>query len=141
MRISDWSSDVCSSDLCRVELRIEYLRALHLAVGVDVHGSDHGFAQRRKPLAPLFEQRLGDLVQRRVEKATGQHAAVAKMRGAQYRSVVPGNRLLMAAQAPECQRVGLGQPARDRKSTRLNSSPYCASRMPSSAFTTTHNNT
>src|SRR3546814_4173027 len=54
MRISDWSSDVCSSDL----------------------------------------------------------AAVAKMRGAQYRSVVPGNRLLMAAQAPECQRVGLGQTAR-----------------------------
>src|SRR3546814_6289474 len=99
MRISDWSSDVCSSDLLVAPRGI---------------GADHGMIG--EPLA----------------KRRGQGAESGQLRHA----VEIGGEML----APKAQlfaqslllldQIG-GQV--DRKSTRLNSSHSCATRMPSSA--------
>src|SRR3546814_4136121 len=84
MRISDWSSDVCSSDLRRS-------RALTELTDADWQGVDDLIAQIRTEAAVLAE----------------------------------------LAASPELGRRK--QLYADRKSTRLNSSHSCASRMPSSA--------
>src|SRR3546814_15644580 len=38
MRISDWSSDVCSSDLDHHDVRIEHLLDAHAFLGAEEHG-------------------------------------------------------------------------------------------------------
>src|SRR3546814_1708306 len=101
MRISDWSSDVCSSDLV-------------------------GPALCRSPVGVLLKQLDVELVE-----LAG---------GADVEAVFAG--LLYGGDARERQersdvvrKIGVGAGdglAVDRKSTRLNSSHYCASRMPSS---------
>src|SRR3546814_3127913 len=40
MRISDWSSDVCSSDLCRQPVRLRIIHRLHVIV--DLHRGHAG---------------------------------------------------------------------------------------------------
>src|SRR3546814_6431470 len=125
MRISDWSSDVCSSDLVivlvleqglqgdreRDTLAVE-VEAPHALVvedaAVDSGRRDHGVRGHRAVVEPL--QVGGRLLRRRPC-------------GAYQR---PG-----VEQAPQHQRRGGEQ--EDRKSTRLNSSPYCATPMTSSA--------
>src|SRR3546814_3963272 len=98
MRISDWSSDVCSSDLALVGVGII---ARQRPAPVAEHAVEAG---RALPIlsAALAAQRRADTI---------------------FAEPQPG------------QAVGLieAQAGLDRTSTRLNSSHYCASRMPSSA--------
>src|SRR3546814_8525807 len=84
MRISDWSSDVCSSDL---------------AFSAD-QKSSHGFPPRRPAPEPPLPSSL-----------RWKRKSVSKER----------------------RRYTPLEPSQDRKSTRLNSSHSCASRMPSFA--------
>src|SRR3546814_6620179 len=122
MRISDWSSDVCSSDLQE--------RLAKLAGGVaviKVGGATEVEVKERK-------DRVDD--------------ALNATRAAVEEGIVPGGgtALLYATKKlasikldNQDQQVGVEivrraiQSPVDRKSTRLNSSHYCASRMPSSA--------
>src|SRR3546814_4612540 len=104
MRISDWSSDVCSSDL----------RAHHDSPVPDGpgHPHDHGHADDRQARSPRDQ-------------------------GGAEESQVRELRLPLWHAVEEVHPDGVGElraPSnRDRKSTRLNSSHLCASRMPSSA--------
>src|SRR3546814_3742240 len=104
MRISDWSSDVCSSDLATIAVGDlhEHVRA-RVATG---HRA--GRTDRKHPLALI-----ADITHRRA-RGIGAHERLG-----------PG---LIAGK----QKLTIGVTA-DRKSTRLNSSHSCASRMPSSA--------
>src|SRR3546814_6262169 len=101
MRISDWSSDVCSSDLLGVVVDVEHGR--HPAATL---GQPFGFAGN---VALLQLRQAGDV--RRGVLADGFQ-----------------NRGL-----GDVAEITLGGRLPDRKSTRLNSSHSCASRMPSSA--------
>src|SRR3546814_10836926 len=105
MRISDWSSDVCSSDL---------LAGAHLTTGprwathrVSFHAAHH----RRNLDNANHHSKLSHHTRR--PYALGQAAD------------------LCGAGRPSDRRSTAGQA--DRTRTRLNSSPNCASRMPSSA--------
>src|SRR3546814_10626229 len=101
MRISDWSSDVCSSDLLvgRDERVRESLEKLGVnPADFEIHNA------RVSPLVPEMVDRLYARLQRK-------------------------GHLLR-----DCQRlVNQDRNVLDRKSTRLNSSHSCASRMQSSA--------
>src|SRR3546814_6870680 len=102
MRISDWSSDVCSSDLAAARKGAQQVqRRRRLVIRLD-----HPLRVGRAP--GRFETDVVDDV-----------AAIAGQRD--------------AAHIFQIGRARLGELARDRKSTRLNSSHQCASRMPSSA--------
>src|SRR3546814_9217007 len=101
MRISDWSSDVCSSDLPLEDL-------LHHVLG-----------------CCIARQAPGKKAQKRLAKVAMQ--AVESQRFA---------RLMKEVGASDRQRLDeyfTSIRQLDRKSTRLNSSHSCASRMPSSA--------
>src|SRR3546814_5958746 len=119
MRISDWSSDVCSSDLdATVSLADDDAPAILLAHEPDIF-----------PLVP-----------RRVALTLSGHTHGGQVRVLGYSPIVPsdyGNRYAYGHVVEDGRHLvvsgGLGCAALDRKSTRLNSSPYCASRMPSSA--------
>src|SRR3546814_4503759 len=109
MRISDWSSDVCSSDLLAYALRLvdrAQLKAINLRLLV-------GKRFRRAEIVPLAESYADRVV------ARGLHPAALDQIAADRAA---GYRLLLATASFQ-----------DRKSTRLNSSHYCASRMQSSA--------
>src|SRR3546814_1311392 len=113
MRISDWSSDVCSSDLPDVEPNADRsddaeddeISPLRLQFGhiLEIHAVDSGNRGRhredRGPGGKLTRDRTLALLFEQVTRLEHRDQDVAE----------------------------------DRKSTRLNSSPYCASRMPSSA--------
>src|SRR3546814_7097013 len=115
MRISDWSSDVCSSDLVREEsdppesLRLA-LRAQRLTGQIESH--QLLVLARRDPDFGVNNVCLA---------AKGNEKIIAVHRPGVRRVSVDGHGQRMEAIAIE-----------DRKSTRLNSSPYCASRLPSS---------
>src|SRR3546814_4069329 len=105
MRISDWSSDVCSSDL-----------KLHIDQWIDQrpHPVEHarGVAQRR-----AGREKRADVRQVVERESLAEH-----------------ERKMLVARTRDTDRHHLlKQRAADRKSTRLNSSHSCASRMPSSA--------
>src|SRR3546814_1188120 len=128
MRISDWSSDVCSSDLLRGAEKVAAAAiddAVRRAIGQDTL-IDRGILERRVELAigavdadlpviaealfganDIFIDRLvfevggDDAVERRDRAVVAKHAVVAPAFGA----------------------------VRDRKSTSMNSSNYCAYRM------------
>src|SRR3546814_10772296 len=131
MRISDWSSDVCSSDLI-VEGAAGVLAADAEQCPLVLAGPGKGEAQvlaRRFQLrvelqgpVEVDDRRLGIAPQQ-----VGEAAVIVEHRGLAVdgeRTVVGSDRLIPLAGAVVQQ---------DRKSTRLNSSHYCASRMPSSA--------
>src|SRR3546814_4593973 len=123
MRMSDWSSDVCSSDLGDVE-PVHFLAG---RAGLDRH-------QR-------LSQHLGCVLLHLVDRLRQAHAALG----------VRGRTDELALAATTCMDLRLddikrhgeffgsgsrlfsGEGGIDRKSTRLNSSHSCASRMPSSA--------
>src|SRR3546814_7901234 len=110
VRISDWSSDVCSSDL---ELRtfLEKHPVVYPIAVVDVYDPPADFATPRglpmtyliAPGGKVAKQFLGPVTAKDIEGA------------------------IAAAGGPAV------DAAADRKSTRLNSRHYCATRMPSSA--------
>src|SRR3546814_10495261 len=108
MRISDWSSDVCSSDLVALTQRTVFV---HEELGHD---------EQRDALDAIG--RVGGLREHQVDDIVGQ-----VMLARRDEDLGAGDR--MAAVAVR-HRAGTDQ---DRKSTRLNSSHYCASRMTSSA--------
>src|SRR3546814_16180717 len=61
MRISDWSSDVCSSDLFRKDLALDQAVALKLTQGLGQHflaDPVEPFAEPGETDAALFRQRL-----------------------------------------------------------------------------------
>src|SRR3546814_4904169 len=102
MRISDWSSDVCSSDLYAVRtcgiLPVKNIKIQpHLVFDITQRASGAASADLRNSASSL----MGGLGSRNSE----------------FHPILPG----------QTDRVP------DRKSTRLNSSHSCASRMPSSA--------
>src|SRR3546814_3713955 len=127
MRISDWSSDVCSSDL-----------AQHPRPG---HADDPQQARARllpghaahvvgRPLPGLALLGHVEVEHTEFEAETAQEfAATGGFRGEmQHHGRIPCRpRPAPVRRAPTPFRLT------DRKSTRLNSSHYCASRMPSSA--------
>src|SRR3546814_2012831 len=118
MRISDWSSDVCSSDL-DIGGRISGQRARDLVqrileLGLDVVAVE-GEGDRRGHVQD-------DLVTLANHLDAGAGRAFAKLAF-----------LLVHVGADRAAGDRADARAEDRKSTRLNSSHYCASRMPSSA--------
>src|SRR3546814_10226947 len=122
MRISDWSSDVCSSDLLARGGGGLLLRDRGAFVGgeqlVDQHGErgarpseQHGAGDQRDALLPDG----ADTQEPDMAVRANEDSMVLKQRRAA---------LAQIAQA-------------DRKSTRLHSSHYCATRLPSSDLHTT----
>src|SRR3546814_2494865 len=105
MRIGDWSSDVCSSDLAGCSGYPLRARA---------ECPDHG-------IRPRQEIRMEAALQKAMEIRDDDKHASLLLDPPSVLSAVHNNR----------DRGGVGD--QDRKSTRLNSSHYCASRMPSSA--------
>src|SRR3546814_3937258 len=111
MRISDWSSDVCSSDLARPKIDLTPIEAQCLA---EARTAAHTEAVRGAKVIcalPLEGKIL-----------LGGHPDDAGLRDRRQFEV-----RMVAPLAPG------GVMQDDRKSTRLNSSHSCASRMPSSA--------
>src|SRR3546814_3756125 len=119
MRISDWSSDVCSSDLRHLVAQISELSHLD--------GCAERAGTQLEPEALIGIAGIGldkaDDGEIHKSKADGVH-----IRNAQQASITQAHRL---------QNIQFGlqrqSAERDRKSTRLNSSHYCASRIASSA--------
>src|SRR3546814_6948441 len=111
MRISDWSSDVCSSDLVG-DMLLQEIVALRIAEHDDARLAD--IARRRQAGDPLDPVR---------------HEGIGK--------VGIGLPDPVDAEAGDVAEAGGGI---DRKSTRLNTSHYCAHRLQSSARTK-HNTT
>src|SRR3546814_10608239 len=105
MRISDWSSDVCSSDLPRTIFR----RALELNAAAIILIHNHPSGDARPSEEDIAVTRKLDQIGRALDVEIFDHIVVTS---ASTHHIA--NR-------------------EDRKSTRLNSSHYCAPRMPSSA--------
>src|SRR3546814_7732701 len=139
MRISDWSSDVCSADLHQIRRIAEIL---------DAPNSD---------LPDLMREECRDLLEQIAEKTGRINARTAKIKAlaaeadtARRLQTIPGvgplTALAVEAFAPPMESFRCGRDfaawlglvprqfsSGDRKSTRLNSSHSCASRMPTSA--------
>src|SRR3546814_2485949 len=117
MRISDWSSDVCSSDLAIAALaRLGDVRVVELAL-------QPAGGRRGAPLGGLHP----DLEAAPREVASGRAAPAAPR---------PATRAFTTDPRPTASGFRQNAPPQPvaslsaRKRTRLNSSPKCASRMP-----------
>src|SRR3546814_9533181 len=110
MRISDWSSDVCSSDLERGEQALASLGKLKDELG--------GLITKVQGTGLLFSCELDPGF-----KGYGTGSSEEWLREQGLGVIHGGENSLRFTPRFEA----------DRKSTRLNSSHYCASRMPSSA--------
>src|SRR3546814_5496332 len=114
MRISDWSSDVCSSDVLADELS-----------GGDVVVFDPPRNGARERAAEIAASDVPAVIAVSCNPTTFARDA---------RTLVDGGYRLAEAtpidQFPWSGHLELVAVFRDRKSTRLNSSHYCASRMP-----------
>src|SRR3546814_4025242 len=136
MRISDWSSDVCSSDL--QDLLLDVLRR----IGGDdailhTHRAHHSHGRHVADLRDLLEHDRA-IEHRQAEAAVllghahSEHAEIGEVL-----DVLPREGAILVLHHPWLEPVvrelANGLHHRDRKTTRLNSSHYCASRMPSSA--------
>src|SRR3546814_4331034 len=123
MRMSDWSSDVCSSDLNDVAgLQLKQLGDRDVRTRQHAARLQPDVRQRRAhPLTPVT---AGDAAV--VMQVGGQLDLDGAKRGDRVENV---DRCRHALQRRRNGKTG----DRDRKSTRLNSSHSCASRMPSSA--------
>src|SRR3546814_5360224 len=105
MRISDWSSDVCSSDLS--------------VVGLDLHPV--GVREPVHVAVVVLRDELVIACQRLVPA----HRLLVRLQHTQW--------LYLEGDVGDHTQGTEPDPCRDRKSTSLNSSHSCASRMPSSA--------
>src|SRR3546814_8181329 len=118
MRMCDLSSDVCSSDLSRSGRR------------GGGHAVGRTLARQRKPIGRLevgeAKLRQGQLLghQGGLRQAAGDTLATASLLMRLFQGFLGGGDVAQKL---------LGAHRIDRKSTRLNSSHYCATRMPSSA--------
>src|SRR3546814_4063724 len=131
MRISDWSSDVCSSDLDGARhCPSRQGEVSRQALAFDRHG-------QRFPVSRLAQKSLF-LNHGKAEQAVdwiNPHIVLVHIGDAKQRQI-----RIATAQNEPCQTFakahdsnGYAFCAKDRKSTRLNSSHSCASSMPSSA--------
>src|SRR3546814_6911720 len=124
MRISDWSSDVCSSDLRRGKPDRASAVSHRLLIGLARFGAG---ALRQPPAHHVIESRHA-LRQRfgRLSRKAFQIPLILR-----DEEEVGGR--MRAIEATELLDIGKlhAQQLQDRKSTRLNSSHYCESRMPS----------
>src|SRR3546814_1228167 len=127
MRLSDWSSDVCSSDLAcstgrfRAEREADWTAFDALLTRLEKKGARALSSEELLQLPLLYRATLSSLSIARatsLDKALLDHLEALSMRGYFLIYGVRQSRLARL---------------RDRKSTRLNSSHSCASRMPSSA--------
>src|SRR3546814_1431250 len=134
MRISDWSSDVCSSDL-------DQLRA-YSGGGSDRNGSGNfqgggkGGASRRgskRDNSGLGASRswLSAFASRSGEQTCRFGGAGGRYFGRRYQN--DAERLLAASRNERSGRERRGNLGQGRKSTRLKPSNKCATRLPSSA--------
>src|SRR3546814_2405432 len=113
MRISDWSSDVCSSDLLAREDRVAERQRGTVAVAEIAHGGEAG-AQRLHPVRLGIEGLRGGTERDFLELA-GDAARVTRQMDM---AVDEAGEDIFVLEIDQ-RRAGLG---RDRKSTRLNSS-------------------
>src|SRR3546814_6701494 len=121
MRISDWSSDVCASDLGPVYMRRYGSDGAPLALAQKVSDRQSGIAEvplDPGALVPLYAAAAVELRYAAMPPDTSIHAS-----GATLAAWTAGFKLTPY----------LGLRAGARESTRLNSSHYCASGMPSTA--------
>src|SRR3546814_4601153 len=139
MRISDWSSDVCSSDLFfaanQAGLGIGSSSLLAIGSQVLLTGGLHedgladtadgfgGGRDRDAKLAIMRDSRIG----------TYGVLALVLLIGLRYAALSELANSLISISDEYDETVNHTASVVDRKSTRLNSSPSCASRMPSSA--------
>src|SRR3546814_7247677 len=116
MRISDWSSDVCSSDLPHEPVEEDQFLVGKAGIGL---------AHRHKlaVFGPASECVIGIIARSLAVAALGIH-----------HHAIGGQRIAFPL-VPEAGLASrdIGAVAADRKGQRLNSSHTCASRMPSSA--------
>src|SRR3546814_1493517 len=121
MRISDWSSDVCSSDL-QIGVDRVFGACVHQ---MQQHAAPLDMAKEAVPDADAvgspFDQ-AGDVGDHELAALVAHHAKLGFQRG---EGIVAHLRLGIGD--------GIEEGGLDRKSTRLNSSHSCASRMPSYA--------
>src|SRR3546814_1573638 len=134
MRISDWSSDVCSSDLSLLQLwrREPAGAASERPGGIDRHRLRDEFGVAGvlpviigAPEFGVFDIIAAEALERRSVGGPAVRDPAIVAIGHRLNRVGRG----IGALAEQALEIG----ADDRKSTRLNSSHYCASRMPSSA--------
>src|SRR3546814_5080287 len=130
MRISDWSSDVCSSDLyiCDRDGRVvDYNKAAAELWGRAPERSDPGvrFCGSHRLLSLRGETIPHDACPMAQALATGE-----ALRDEEILIERPDGSRLVALASNEQVREAEG---RDRQSTRLNSSHYCSARMTSPA--------
>src|SRR3546814_4897883 len=121
MRISDWSSDVCSSDLLGDVAWVKDVApsdGLRKWFGHDPAKWD-GF--RKRYFAELDANPDGVAALRKAMAPKGRNTLLFGTRAEEHHNAVALCEYLRAHRK------------RERKSTRLNSSHYCAYRMPSSA--------
>src|SRR3546814_8115684 len=138
MRISDWSSDVCSSDLYRADALDPDL-AQRLARDALAKADDGElYLQYRATESFSFDDGRLKTADYSTDAGFGLRAVSGEMTGFAHASDISAPAIRRAAET-----LALLDPAKDtpagppprtkeRKSTRLNSSHYCASRMPSS---------
>src|SRR3546814_9001173 len=116
MRISDWSSDVCSSDLVDADADHQPLQALRrICFGLQQNAGDFAVVQQNV-VGPL----VGDLEERRADGADrlaqGNRGDEAELRGFGQAALGPRDE-----GGEEVAFLARPLPALDRKSTRLNS--------------------
>src|SRR3546814_3494744 len=116
MRISDWSSDVCSSDL-PVSMQLVGCTPYEMGEAAKLN-EDRG--------AAIIDINMGCPVR----KVTNGDAGSALMREPKLAAALI-EACVKAVEVPVTVKMRMGW--EDRKSTRLNSRQYCASRRPSSA--------
>src|SRR3546814_9200256 len=128
MRISDWSSDVCSSDLIEVQLRGIVVAIAGRCVDADVVArvlrydvdqTTSGVAAIQRALRAFENLNSLDIVERE-----GGGGGIRKIKAVKIGRDGQFGRIASAV---------LPNAAQDRKSTSLNSSPQCAARIPSYA--------
>src|SRR3546814_827753 len=139
MRISDWSSDVCSSDLPdRIARRLSGLAARNRRDGEPPAGGASRAAGKlsfQEGGPTMNRTLLGKLaVSGFVIGVTMTGCSMNKMANAPSDYLgKPQTAAKSAHDARDALEAGKVSKAVDRKSTRLNSRHYCAHRMPSSA--------
>src|SRR3546814_2116158 len=116
MRISDWSSDVCSSDL------FETAVAWKAAIERDTGPAALALSRQNLDAQPRSEQQQADAER-------GGYVLWEPKSAPEAVIIATGSEVQLAVKAA----AQLADKGRGRKRTRLNSSHQCASRMPSSA--------
>src|SRR3546814_9543060 len=124
MRISDWSSDVCSSDLRSEaiiqEANLQLEQKVKERTGEIIRKNLEIEDERKKQMASEYERKLAMAEMSTLRAQMNPHFM--------FNSLNTLEAFILDKQEKEASHL-------DRKSTRLNSSHSCATRLPSSACT------